>query len=111
MGKKRFDYKKYNKDKKKAREFFNKLFGKANEVGNSEDMKGKAKKRKEETELIWGVLTFIILLVIVLNNTLFSAKSNREMKLMSNEVKVTGEVLGIAFIFFLFVYIIIAMLR
>lgn len=111
MGKKRFDYKKYNKDKKKARDFFNKLFRKANEAGNSEKMKGEAKKRKEETELIWGVLTFIILLVVVLNNTLFSDKSNRGITLMPREVKITGEVLGIAFIFFLFVYIIIAMLR
>jgi|TARA_B110000467_G_C18213551_1_gene418882 hypothetical protein len=111
MGKKRFDYKKYNKNKDEGRKFFNKLFAKAGKAGKSDDMKAQSKKRKEEGELIWGVLTFIILLVIVLNNTLFSDKSNKELRLIPREVKVTGEVLGIAFIFFLFVYIIIAMLR
>lgn len=111
MGNERFDYKKYNKDKDEGRKFFNKLFGKAKSASKSDDIKARAKKRKEETELIWGVLTFIILLVIVLNNTLFSDKSNKGLRLMPKEVKVTGEVLGIAFIFFLFVYIIIAMLR
>jgi len=107
MGKKRFDYKKYNKDKEQAREFFNKLLGKAKKGAKSEDVKKQAK----ETELIWAFLTFIFLIIVVLNNTLFTAKTNREVKLMSNEVKVTGEVLGIAFVFFLFIYMIIAFLR
>ena len=107
MGKKRFDYEKYNKDKEEARKFFNKLLGKAKEKGNA----GEAKKQTQEIELIWAFLTFIFLIIIVLNNTLFTAKTNREIKLMPMEVKVTGEVLGIAFIFFLFIYILIAFFR
>ena len=82
------------------------MSGKAKKTDKFDGMEATAKKRKKKIKLIWGVLTFIILLVVVLNNTLFSDQSNQGLRLMPREVKVTGKVLGIAFIFFLFVYLI-----